>query len=750
MKILKSWLKDYIDTKISDEELAEKFTASSCPVDEFTKTIPDTVVVAEILSIRKHPNADRLQIAEINDGRNKLKIVCGAPNIAVGQKVPLAKTGTLLSSGLLIKESEIRGEMSEGMLCAFDELGIGDDHSGIIILSENEAVGRKVNEILESDTIFDIDVTPNRGDILSHLGFARDLAAIVDRGLESVRYSIKEKSGKGVEIEVENQELCPQYYVLKIEGIKTGDSPKWLRDRLERLGQKSINNIVDVTNYIMLDLGQPLHAFDAKKVTDGKIIIRNGRENEEIKTLDGAVRKISPANLVIADTAGPIAIAGIMGGANSEIDIDTVDIILEAAEFDAKSIKRSTKLLNLNSDASYRFERGIDSGNVANALKKAANLIVEAAGGEIVAKITGQSRKFEPKLIPLECSKINGILGAEISEAEMVGILSQLGFESKNKSVVAPLWRHDIEITEDLAEEIGRIYGYSKLNDRKLPESRVPKKTIYYKKEYIKDLLVNLGFSEVINYIFLSEKETNLAKINKEILLEVANPLQPENKYLRNSLVPGLLKDIAKNPTFDPISLFEIGHVFSGIEEKTTLSIITAGKSSQKSMEEAVSSLKTVLGVDFNQNIDKIDREVLDIYKIRKSECFVIELAINDLLSLASFENSDLELIKTAKKSCYRPISKYPSITRDLAFIVDKEKDANIIADKLYEVSELVNRVELFDEFASDKFGKGKKNVAFHIYLQSLDRTMTDTEADSIIDKIVKEIEDKFKAKLRS
>ncbi|MCX6808717.1 MAG: phenylalanine--tRNA ligase subunit beta [Candidatus Berkelbacteria bacterium] len=377
MKIIKSWLQDYIDLDLENEKLADLLSLSGTAVDSFGEVLDSKVVVAEIREVKKHPNADKLQIATVWNGEEELQIVCGAPNIAPCQKVPLAQIGSVLGEGFVIKKAEIRGIESSGMLCAADELGLGSDHSGIMILDSKWEIGQPLNKYIKSDAVFDIEITPNRGDLLSHIGVARELKALLKKELKKSNYELKiNKEAKEIEISVVDSSLCPQYYGLKISGVKPAESPKWLKDRLTSSGFRPINNIVDVTNYILLDLGQPLHAFDATKLKGG-INIRPAHFGEGIVTLDGNLRALDEGMIVIADREEAIAIAGVMGGSNSEVDDKTSEIIIEAAEFERRSIRKTAKNLNLSSDASYRFERGIDSGNIENALKKAATLILE-------------------------------------------------------------------------------------------------------------------------------------------------------------------------------------------------------------------------------------------------------------------------------------------------------------------------------------------------------------------------------------
>lgn len=752
MKILKSWLKDYINFDLTDDELVSKLSLSGTEVENIHPTIDKQIIIVRIEKISPHPDADKLQIVEVSDGKEKFKIVCGAGNISVGQVVPLAKVGANVG-GNIIKETEIRGEKSAGMLCSEEELGIGEDHSGIKILAENAPIGRPLAEFIKSDSILELEITPNRGDCLSHIGLAREIAALEASAIKKEPISLKmspDRVADAITVEIENTNDCPHYFARFLSNIKIGPSPKWLQKRLIACGATPINNIVDVSNYIMLDLGQPLHAFDADKINDGKIIVRRAKNKENITTLDGKEFALSKDNLVIADKNKAIAIAGIMGGLNSEITAQTKNIIIEAAEFDPKVTRKSAKSLNLTTEASYRFERGIDSGGVQYAIDKAAKLMKEVAGGEIYSGIVKAGETtFHLYNDEIEYKKINNLLGFSLSESEIDHILKSLGFLIDDSHFITPGWRHDIECWQDLAEEIARIYGYNKIKPLALSKITSPKKSYYYFKENLKDHLADLGFSEVYNYSYLSLDDLKILNSNPKELLEIKNPMQPENKYLRNSLVPGILKTIAKNSFFDNIAIFEIGNVFTKTREKTNLIIASCGKQSAQ-FSEMIDKFTANFGV--NSNILKTqvfkDKNLSEI-KIRKPDVMLTEIDIENLEKYAKYNLGDLNLRISKDKIVYRPISRYPSVTRDLAFIVSTTTKPEDFVKDIYAVSELINRVELFDTFTSDKFGADRKNLAFHIFLQAPDRTLKDNEVNDIIKNTILKIEKKYKAKLR-
>lgn len=752
MIILRSWLQDYIEIPWSGEELVLRLTNVGSLVDSYYQTLDPNIVIAKILEVNTHPNADKLSLAKVTDGIETYDVVCGAPNIATGQIVPLAKIGAKIGDHM-ITAATIRGQVSHGMLCSELELGLGENHEGILILDENAELGQPLSSIYGTDLIMDLEITPNRGDCLSHLGIAREVASLLGKTISKEPLSlpmIHENANDSLKVSTKDLNLCPRYLVRLIKNVKIAPSPEWLQRRLALCGLKPINNVVDITNYIMLDLGQPLHAFDASKVGGGEIIVRLAKNGEQITTLDNTVRTLSNSTIVIADSQDPLAIAGVMGGLNSQITETTTDIILEAAEFNRVSIRKTSKTLGLQSDASYRFERGIDPALVEYALNKAAKMIHELASGDVFSGIAKFESAIPTTTIALQDAKINELLGTDLSKDQLKHILKSRGFKSDGDSVIVPSWRQDITIWQDLAEEIACVVGLHNIKLVPVPKTASPAKSSYYYKEHLKDLLVKSGFSEVYNYSFMSEQDIVTAKISSKDLLEVANPVSPENKFMRNSLVPGMLTAVSKNPTFDPILLFEIGQVFTRDSENTKLCIATAGSGSEKMISKAIGEISAVMKLSGEERTPRsLSRDELNQYKIKKPMVYLVEIDISEIKKKMKVEESKLKLKLSHKEIIYRPVSKYPSVTRDLAFIVDKDVDPEAIEKLMYGISSLVNNIELFDEFASDKFGTGKKNVAYHVFLQAPDRTLKDDEANAAISEIVGAVAKQYKAKLR-
>jgi len=749
MKISYNWLKEFVGFNKSANELAKDLNLKSVAVEEVIQKIDDNIIIGEVLAIKLHPNADRLSIVTVNNNREILQIVCGAKNFKVGDKVPLAQIGARIGD-IEITEAQIRGVKSYGMLCSERELNLSNAHEGIKILPDTYIPGKKLNDYIAGDALLDIEITPQRGDLLSHIGIAREIKAIYEKKIKNPEIAKNFASKTDLNVYIEEKSLCPQYYGLKINNIKIAPSPKWLKDRLVFLGIKPINNVVDITNYVLLELGQPLHAFDAQKIIDNKIIVRVSGEMEKTITLDGASRTLPKNSLVISDKEKILAIAGIMGAKCSEISDNTKEIILESAEFDAKSVRKSSKQLGLSTEASYRFERGINSANVEFALKRATKLITEIAGGH-AEKIVSCGQMPQEKQIKIDYNGINSLLGIEINKSKIIDILSRLDFIVNNNIAKVPFYRHDLNIWQDLAEEIGRIYGYDKIKMQKIKNTKPYQKSSYFKKEKIKDELVKSGFTEIYNYIYLSDKDIKTAEIPQNNLIEIANPIQNENKYLRSSLIPGLLKNVAKNPAFDPILLFEFGNVFIENKEINHLGIIAAGKNADEAIKNVQDNLIKNLGANANDlQIKSIPNNKLLQYKIKKSRVYATEFATQSILEKITINDKTSLLDSSTPKINYHYISQFPPLCRDLAFIVDKNIDAQLITSNIKKYSDKVLLVELFDEFISPKFGTDKKNIAFHIFLQDIKKSLTNNEAESIIQEIIKMIKEKYSGKLRA
>lgn len=815
-----NWLKDHVSLPKSatPAELAKRLTLHTVEVEKTENQAErfDKVIVAKILSIKKHPNADRLQIAQVTTGKDELTIVCGAPNIAPDQLVPLAQVGAILPNGLEIKEAEVRGEKSQGMLCAEDELGLGHDHSGIMIL-EKAKVGQSFASYLKlNDIIIEVDnkSLSNRPDLWGHYGIARELGAIFDAKVKEIDLQdVKLESGgkkKGkdknelqpLDIKIEDSKLCPRYTAIQIDNIQIKESPEWLQERLVAVGLKPINNIVDITNYVMLELGQPLHAFDAAKVE--KIVVRSAKKNEGITTLDEKERKLEDGQLLITDGNQPIAIAGIMGGNNSAISNETKSIIIESANFDAATIRKGSTKLNLRTDASMRFEKALDPYLTESALKLAVKLIQKDNKKIVIASQLTDIFPTPPQApeIELDLSWLNKIAGAEIAADQAKKILSSLGFgltvKGKNHDggeillVKVPSWRatKDIAIKEDLVEEVLRLYGYNNLpaqlpqvameapetNEDRILEHKI--QTILAKENHL---------SETYNYSFTNEEELKKLNLDFTNYIKLVNPISKQHTLLRQNLVLGLINNVKTNQhKYDTVGLFEIGGVFLNVfgsikkddsdsderlpyQEKQLgivlasddKEIFTQTKSIIQSLihglispqtETVFTPTDTIIGyADKNlkaainvlgKNIGTIAQLSEDNKKNNslKKNVVLVELSFKELLNLS---------LNYGYKT-YQPVPKYPPIVRDLAFVVDEKILYNDIKDAIKGFHQLIASVELFDVYSGDKLGAGKKNLAFHVVYQSEEKTLTTEEIDAIQKDLIKNLEAKFEAQIRN
>jgi len=806
-----NWLKEYVNIpkSLSAEELAEKMTLHTVEVEGIEKEGEKFkgIVVGEILEVKKHGNATHLQIAEVNIGKTKLTIVCGAPNIAPGQLVPVATVGTIMPGGMEIKEAEIRGEKSFGMLCAEDELGLGTDHSGIMIL-EKAKIGQSLAEYLKlDDIILEVDnkSLSNRPDLFSHYGIAREISAFLDVKLNELKLKkIKADHGdkhaklEKLDVKIEDKNLCPRYMAVKINGVKIADSPAWLQKKLISVGAKPINNIVDITNYVMLSIGQPLHAFNAD-VAD-KIIVRPAKNEELIDCLDNKERKLNNSNLVIANGEKAMAIAGMIGGKFSSVTAETENIIIEAATFNAYSVRKSSGALTLRTDASVRFEKALDVNLAEDGLMLAIELILEICPeAKIASEITDIKQDApEIKEITFDLNWLEKLSGNKIEKKKATEILSKLGFiinadpESDNiLNIIIPSWRatKDIKIKEDLAEEIMRIIGYDDFPIQvpfiKMAPAETNRDRMIERK--IKDILSKENaLSEVYNYSFVGEDDLKKINMDFSTYIKLANPISKQHTLMRQNLSLGLINNIKTNQyKYDDLALFEVGTIFLNVpgefkkhnsseetlpHQEKMVSIALAGNNDQlfsqgKSIVTNFLMSLTDLSVDvaflptdliigyadatekavINVNgknigtIAKIDANIGKSFGLKK-DAVIIEMDFKDLLLLSFLENN--------KK--YNDIPKFPPMVRDLAFVIDQKILYNDIRNEIKNFHELIKSVDLFDVYVGKNLGEDKKNLAFHIIYQSNDRTLTTEEIDEIQKNLIENLEKRFEAQIRN
>lgn len=797
------WLKDFVEIpkNISPDELGSRLTIHTVEIDGVEKQADKfaNVLVGKILEVKKHPNAERLQLARVSIGKEELGIVCGAPNIEAGQLVPVACVGAVLPNGMEIREALVRGEKSVGMLCAEDELGLGADHAGILILEKHAKVGQKFSEYLGlKDTIFEVDnkSITNRADLWGHFGMAREIAAFLntkttkkfDKILESKIEVDKEEIT--INAKVLDKEMCPRYMALAMDGIKIGPSPEWMQRRLTAAAVRPINNIVDITNYVMMELGQPMHAFDATMID--KIIVRRAKKNEVIKTLDGEKRELNENMLVIANAQDAVAVAGVMGGEYSEVKDETTRIVFESANFEHVSLRKTSTALGLRTESSIRYEKGLDPNLCAMALARAVELVREICpGAKVISKVVDE-KNFSLNQGPIDLSVkwLNNFVGADLKKKKVIDILESLGFgvEGKNDDlkIAIPSWRavKDISIREDLAEEVSRIIGYDNLEtvmpmvDMKRP---LPNKERLLERKIKNILASGAHLAEVYNYSFVGEEQLDKLGVNHTSHIRLANPISIQHTLLRQNLATNLISNIRTNQArFDEIGLFEIGSVYLSIDgglekgdgskdllpyQEKRLGILVANNN-----REVFSDAKGVVQYLFDELkingsfspidmvpdwADKaesakiiIDRRLIGtIYKINKTaatrlgikkESVIVEMSLKELFAIQS----------TMPVKKYQEFEKFPPLVRDLAFVVNEKMLYADIMELISAHHEYLKNVEVFDVYQGDKLGAGKKSLAFHLSYQA-GKTLTAEEVDAIQKDLIKKLEDKFEAKVR-
>lgn len=780
-----NWLKDFVDVprSIAPEELGRLLTLHTVEVEKTERQSDKykNVVVGKILEIKPHPNADKLRLALVDIGRDKLEVVCGAPNIEVGQLVPVALVGAVLPNGMEIKPAEIRGVKSNGMLCAEDELGLGEDHNGIIIL-KGAKVGQSFADYLKlDDVVFEVDnkSITHRADLWSHYGMARDISAFLDCKFNEYKPEIKilkpKKTEFKINVKVEDFKLCSRYMAIGLAGVKVEESPQWLKARLLAVGMRPINNIVDVTNYVMLELGQPLHAFD-KNFID-KIIIRRAKSGEVIETLDEEKRKLEPDMLVIANAKTPVAVAGVMGGADSGINEKTTEIIIESANFDFNFIRKTAQKLALRTESSMRFEKGLDPNLTELGLARAVELILKLCPGSRVAANLVDEKKFKLNQGPIDFSLawLNDRIGEEFSVKQVKKILEKLGFNIKEKnnnfSVTIPTWRavRDIKIAEDVVEEIARVYGYNNIKPV-MPKVAIAQPNLNQEKiieRKIKNILsLGAGMCETYNYSFVNEEQIKKIHFNLAETVKLANPLNDDMTLLRPSLEIGLLENIKNNQANEErVALYEIGGIFLNRPDTDTgllfqekqLAMIFAENGEVdlfrkiKGMIEYLAdelNLKIKFEPDkygakiFANNLEigwagEIAKTTSQAFGVKKDAAYA-EISLNKLYNVA--KNNQIKQ--------YEEPAKFPPAIRDLAFVVKEEILYNNIKELIINFSDLIKQAELFDVYQGDKLGAGKKSLAFHIIYQA-DKTLISGEVDEVQDKLIKHLEKEIGAKIR-
>ncbi|MGL5278948.1 MAG: phenylalanine--tRNA ligase subunit beta [Cetobacterium sp.] len=796
MLISLDWLKQYVDIKEDIKELENTLTMIGQEVEAIEEQGKELakVVIGQITEYGKHPEAEKLTLLKVNIGvEEELQIVCGAPNHKLGDKVVVATIGAILPGDFKIKKSKIRGVESQGMLCSEVELGLGNDGDGIIILPEDAPLGVEYRVYKKlNDVIFELEITPNRPDCLSYIGIAREIAAYYGRKIKWPEFESKkiiESINTGhIDVRIEDKERCKRFSGKVIKNIKVQESPEWLKNRLISMGLKPINNVVDSTNYILFECNQPLHAYDLTKINDRKIVVRKALNGEKIVTLDGVERELNKGELVIADAEKPLGIAGIMGGESSKVTEETTEIFLECAYFTPENIRKTSKELGLSSDSSYRFERGLDIENTAEVLERAADLISQLTGGEVLEGcIDKYVEKYEKIEIPLNIEKLRKFMGKNI-EIDVVGkILTNLGINIKtlnSTTIIAtpPSYRGDLTRTADLYEEIIRMYGFDNI-ENKMPEENIRpgvKDSMTVVVDEAKEILAKLGLQEVINYSFISKEAIKMLGIT-EPTLEITNPISDDMAVMRPTLIYSLLSNVRDNlnRNQNDLRFFEVSRVFTPKEdglanETLRASIALAGKTFKTlwdpkpeamdfyTLKGFVEKFLEYMGVTRYQldrsedsnfhpgrsadirigkvkigTFGEIHPELAENMDIKRERAYVAEL---DLTTLLNYR---------AKKVKYERIVKYPEVTRDLAVVLDRDVLVGKMLEDIKKSSNLIESVAIFDVYQGEKIEADKKSVAISIVLRKKDGTLEESDINITVDKILKLIAKNYNGEIR-
>ncbi|MBU0731638.1 phenylalanine--tRNA ligase subunit beta [Patescibacteria group bacterium] len=808
MNLSYNWLKQYIALPPKPEKVADDLTMHTAEVDEVRKLGEnlDEVVVGLVESIEKHPNADKLLIAQIKIGPESKQIVCGDLDLSERQYVAFAKVGAKVKwhgedDWTNLEEAEIRGEKSFGMACAGAEIGLSDKMEVNVIdlkkdygFSETELkLGTPLNKLLGmEDYLLDIDnkSLTHRSDLFSHIGFARELAAIYSKTVNLPKLgNLKAANKVNLKVEVKDKELCPRYMGIVLEDIRIEESPEWMQKMLVSYGMRPINNVVDITNFVMLEYGQPMHAFDLEKLATPKIIVRPAIKGEEIITIDDQKRKLTPEDLIIADEKGPIAIAGVMGGATSEVSDKTTTLILESANFNKTSVRKTSNRLALRTEAVLRFEKGLSAYLPEEAMLRAVDLLKEYAGAKEASALKDEF-KLKPKVneVIVRNEYIYRLIGEDIKPEKVKQILSALGFIVKKTNgaikVIAPNFRTDINIPEDVIEEVARIYGFDNITPKPIvsainPPSYNP--TIVWKRR-IKEALMDLGFTQMMNYSFYGDKELRNLNFDPKTHIELANPLSEDQKYLRTTLLPGLLNNVERNLYIDENpKLFEEGHIYYPDNEMDMVGGVIVGDSEKVFFDAKglVEMLLKQLNVDFEIRPIKERAEKYSKFwnifnnqadtEIRAGDQVIGTLSLISPEILLNFNISGVgnyaegkdkfvvyfnfwldELVKEANNDKkYKPLPKYPDVSIDLSIIISEDIKWNEVEKEIKNVNISLREIELFDVYKGKSIPSGQKSFAMHLKFRDDSKTLEMDEVEKYRKEIMNKLNKQFKAEIR-
>jgi phenylalanyl-tRNA synthetase beta chain len=793
MKFTYNWLKQYVDFDWSPQELAEKLTFAGIEVENVVSVgggAMEQVVVCQIISSEKHPNADKLTVCRVNDGKAERQIVCGAHNYKVGDRVPLALPGVTLPNGLTIKLAKLRGVESQGMMCSAEELGLPKGEDGLLILPAETPIGIRLSEAMGgADTVFDIEVTPNRPDWLSVIGIAREVSALTGKPLKLPKTSLTEGAETAeslTSVKVEATDLCPRYTARVIRGVKIGPSPAWLKQTLEKVGLRSINNVVDATNYVLLECGHPLHAFDYNLLkgesmegraparpfgesghagaspSKRQIIVRRAKKGEQLTVIDGTRHELFPDMLVIADAKRPVALAGIMGGKESEINDATTDVLLEGAYFLPSNIRKTARKLGLSSESSYRFERGTDIEGLVWVGNRAAALIQQLAGGQIACGLVDvQAKPIQKRRVKCRFAQVNRLLGIEVSPETVHRIFTALSVpvmaaDANTCEVEVPTFRVDLEREADLIEEVCRIYGVDKIPAKMQPATAVVSEfdAKWDAIARIRQVLTALGFDEAMNQTLVGVD--SFVGAQHAAPLRLQNPLSVEQSALRSSLVPGLLVNLRINVSRhqDDARLFEIGRVFGADgKESLRLALAVTGRRNPQSWETGAREVKLDY-FDVKGALEELavslgapgvaDAEVKQVSLVQAKK-----LDLRDAVFAAEIELEPL-LARSGGEKQFHELPKFPAVVRDVALVVaESTTHADILSVIKKSGNKNLERVELFDIFHGGTIPTGKKSMAYSLTYRAAERTLTDAEVNEAHDQLKRQLERALSCEIR-
>ena len=798
MLISLNWLKQYVDIKESVDEIANALTMIGQEVEAIDIQGKDlgNVVIGQIVEFDKHPNSDRLTLLKVNVGEEEpLQIICGATNHKLNDKVVVAKIGAVLPGNFKIKKSKIRDVESFGMLCSEAELGLAKESEGIIILPEDAPIGKEYREYAGlNDVIFELEITPNRPDCLSHIGIAREVAAYYNR---KVKYPVIEIAetiesvNTVIKVNIEDKERCKRYLGRVIKNVKIKESPDWLKTRIRAMGLNPINNVVDVTNFVMFEYNQPMHAFDLDKV-EGNITIRAAKENEEITTLDGVERVLKNGELVIADDEKAIAIGGVIGGQNTQIDSDTKNIFVEVAYFTPENIRRESRDLGIFTDSAYRNERGMDIENLAVVMNRAVSLLAEVAEGEVLSEVIDKYvEKPKRAEISLNLEKLNKFIGKTLTYDEVGKILTHLDIELKplgdgTMLLTPPSYRADLTRPADIYEEVIRMYGFDNI-EAKMPVMSIEsgkENTNFKISRIVREILKELGLNEVINYSFIPKFTKELFNFGEEVI-EIKNPLSEDMAIMRPTLLYSLIANVRDNINRNQtdLKLFEISKTFKKLGEGQNglaiedlkIALILSGREEKNLWNQSKSdysfydlkgylefllerlnvtkysltrltnnknfhpgaSAEIKIGEDVIGVLGELHPNLVNYFGIKREKVFFAELNLTSLLKYIKI------------KVNYETISKYPEVLRDLAITLDRSVLVGEMVKEIKKKVNLIEKIDIFDVYSGDKIDKDKKSVAMSIVLRDKNRTLTDEDIDKAMTAILELIKDKYNGEIR-